>query len=99
MSEKTEKAVALIKECVTAVPFTSIWKHYKGGTYVVIGSVLNTDTGTAMVTYKRMDGPDFDRVAEHPLIFARPVEQWTADRFTFMGYATEEQMRSLLSDD
>lgn len=74
MNERTALARAV-------APFMSTWKHKKGGTYTVVGHALHTETGTAMIVYKRIAGPDFDSEGERDVHYARPVELWTPDRF------------------
>lgn len=60
-----------------------IYKHYKGGIYVVTCLALDTDTSTLRVSYVRIGGPNFDAVAENGITFSRRIEEWTPDRFTF----------------
>lgn len=65
-----------------SVRIGEIFRHYKGGVYVVTGLTLDTDTSTIRVSYMRVDGPGFDPVAENGIVFSRRIEEWTHDRFT-----------------
>lgn len=65
-----------------AVPLDHRWRHKKGGIYLVLDHVINTDTGNVMILYGRVDGPDYDEAAEEGIFFVRPIEEWTLDRFT-----------------
>lgn len=58
-----------------------IYRHYKGGIYIVTCLTLDTDTGGIRVSYARIGGPDFDAVAENGITFSRRIEEWTPDRF------------------
>lgn len=58
-----------------------IFKHYKGGIYVVTGLALDTDTSDIRVNYHRIDGPSFDAISEQGITFSRRLEEWTEDRF------------------
>ena len=79
--ERTDAALLAVAQAEELVPRGTVWLHKKGGVYVVCGYVLNTDSGTAMVRYRRIGGPDHDPKKEAPLEFARPLEQWSEDRF------------------
>lgn len=58
-------------------PLHSIWEHYKGGVYEVIGHTILTDDDLwTLIVYRRIDGPDFDAVAERGITYARPVSEW-----------------------
>lgn len=54
----------------------SVWMHYKGGTYVVRGHGINTDTGEVTIIYQRVDGPNYDPVAEANLLWCRRATEW-----------------------
>ena len=61
-----------------------IYQHYKGGVYLVTGITLDTDTSGLRISYMRIDGPDYNAVAENGIVFSRRIEEWTEDRFTSM---------------
>lgn len=57
------------------------WKHYKGGIYRVLTEMkhpfgFNTDTGELMVSYMRIDGPDFQYFKEGEVVYSRPFREW-----------------------
>lgn len=54
----------------------SIWQHYKGGVYVVLGFTIDTHHGGFLVVYRRIGGPDFNALAEAHMTFSRPPEEW-----------------------
>lgn len=64
-----------------------VFEHYKGGVYQVIKLTIDTDTANLRVVYKRIDGPDFDAVAEEGIEFDRRIEEWEAPRFIRIGDA------------
>ena len=43
-----------------------IYRHFKGGTYEVIGVAIHTETQDGLVLYKNINNP-------HNIIWARPV--------------------------
>lgn len=63
------------------VPVGSIWKHKKGGTYMVTGHGWHTEDDWAMVHYFRIGGPNYDEHGERGIIFDRPAHMWKPDRF------------------
>lgn len=63
-------------------PTGSKWRHKKGGTYQVIGEALHTDDAQAVILYQRIAGPEYNEAADRFIVFARPVSEWTPDRFT-----------------
>lgn len=69
-------------EARLTTPEGSRWKHKKGGTYIVSGHALDTDTGLIRVSYRRIAGPDFDAAAERYFYYSRPIGEWAPDRFT-----------------
>lgn len=81
---KTEQANKTLNEARSITPVGFIYKHKKGGVYVVVGHALLTDNGEAAVLYRRLYGPEFDPVDEASITFARPLSEWTADRFTYL---------------
>ena len=81
MSSRTAQAKATLEVAAAQVPSGSCWDHRKGGRYVVIGHALDTDDGTARVIYKRVGGPEFNLHAESGIAFARPLSEWTPERF------------------
>lgn len=88
-SEKTRHALQVVADARAKVKQGSVWQHKKGGVYVVTGYALHTDTGAAVVLYRRIGGPDYDPKLEDELKFARPLEEWTPDRFApFNGVRT-----------
>jgi hypothetical protein len=74
MNAKLEYAEQIAKR-------NAIYKHKSGGEYMVLGHAFDTDTMDVRVTYRRIGGPEFDRVAERYLQFSRPLSEWTLDRF------------------
>lgn len=50
-----------------------IWKHYKGGTYEIVGVGFNTETLEEVVVYKSLyDKEDFPKGT----IWVRPKKMW-----------------------
>ena len=86
MSEKTQRCRNELDYAREVAPIASLWKHYLGGTYVVLGYVICTDSNPtqARVRHMRVDGPDFDPVAEQGIEYARLVNEWTIERFERM---------------
>ena len=59
-------------------PIHSIWQHYKGGSYEVTGHTILTDENlTTLVTYRRVNGPDYDPITERGITFGRPIQEWS----------------------
>jgi len=75
----------------------STWRHYKGGVYSVIGVCFDANADEVAISYKRIDGPDFDIFAEDYIEFTRTVSDWnkpTADgqpRFVEVRKVTTEE--------
>ena len=46
-----------------------IYRHFKGGTYKVVGVAIHTETQDGLVLYKDVNNP-------HNIIWARPVSMW-----------------------
>lgn len=63
------------------IPVDSRWLHKKGGRYEVIGHALDTDTLGVRIQYVRYDGPGYDVRAEAGVVWSRPIEEWSVDRF------------------
>lgn len=63
-------------------PALSIWQHKKGGQYLVVTHAFDTARETINIIYARQGGPGYDAEAERGILFSRPVEEWTAERFT-----------------
>jgi hypothetical protein len=58
-------------------PLYSVWQHYKGGIYEVVGHTLHTSEPLeTLVVYRRIGGPDFYALAERGITYARPVKEW-----------------------
>lgn len=45
----------------------TIWAHYKGGRYRVVGSCIREEDGAACVLYQSVDGGPW---------FSRPISEW-----------------------
>lgn len=86
MSEKTRRCRNELDYALEIAPIASVWRHYKGGVYVVLGHVVCTDSDPtqARVRYARIDGPGFDAVAEQGIEYVRLVNEWTVERFERM---------------
>jgi hypothetical protein len=54
----------------------SVWYHYKGGTYKVIGFGVDTDSGEFKVVYQRIYGPVFHAIGEANRLFFRSPSEW-----------------------
>lgn len=50
-----------------------IWRHYKGGTYEIVGMAVHSETLEKMVIYKMLyDSADFKKGT----MWVRPLEIW-----------------------
>lgn len=80
---KTERCRNELDYALEVAPIASIWRHKKGGVYIVVGHAICTDTDPthARVRYARIDGPDFDPIAEEGIEYVRLVNEWTIERF------------------
>jgi hypothetical protein len=81
MSTKTDQLIEALDLARNKTPVGSVWLHKKGGTYQVIGHVIDTDYGEARVRYRRLAGPAFNARKESLVEFVRPTSEWTPDRF------------------
>ena len=53
------------------------WRHYKGGTYKVLGLEIDTDDTSVRVRYHRIGGPGFHPFNnEDEIEFSRPLREW-----------------------
>jgi hypothetical protein len=75
----TRELVRAIQKAYPRVPASTTWRHYKGGIYRVNGFIVNTEDGSLMIKYNRIDGPDFNPVDEQFLEYARPLDEWFDD--------------------
>jgi hypothetical protein len=64
------------------VPPGSVWKHKKGGVYMVTGASWHTEDDAALVSYFRLSGPGFNQDEELGIVYSRPADMWKPDRFT-----------------
>jgi len=71
-----------LRQARERVQLGTTYKHKKGGVYRVTGHAIDSDTGKVRVRYRRIAGPDFDKFREADIEFVRPVDEFTADRFT-----------------
>lgn len=70
----------------TGEPKKGLWKHFRGGIYIVDGVGIDTVTGGRLVIYHSVDNGD---------IFCRPLPEWfdsvelstgeIGKRFEFLG--------------
>lgn len=81
MKVSTDKLQSLLHQARTAVPVGSVWKHKKGGMYMVTGHGFDTELARINVHYFRIGGPNYDEKAEVGIIFDRPIFLWTKNRF------------------
>lgn len=81
---RTEAANDKLFQARSATPVGFIYKHKKGGVYVIVGHAIHTDAGDPVVLYRRLYGPNFDPIDEATIVYARPLSEWTQDRFTFL---------------
>ena len=58
------------------VPVGSLWLHYKGGVYCVVGHGFGTDIADMLVHYRRVGGPDFNAIDEARIVYDRPLNEW-----------------------
>ena len=81
--DKTERCRNELDYALAATPIGSVWKHKKGGVYVVLGHAICTDADPthARVRYARIEGPDYDPLREHGIEFVRLINEWTVERF------------------
>jgi hypothetical protein len=54
------------------LPVPGLYRHFKGGTYEVLGTVLHSETQEPMVRYRRIDGSGTE-----PYEQVRPVSMWS----------------------
>lgn len=78
----TEEINALIEEAKVIAPLKTEWVHKGGGEYYVLGYALDTDAVILRVQYRRIGGLEYDPDAEANIVFSRPLDEWTEDRFT-----------------
>lgn len=71
-----ESALVELDHAARTLHAGSVWKHYKGGTYVIRGHGINTETVEVMVAYQRLAGPGYDAVGEANLFWYRPAKEW-----------------------
>lgn len=57
----------------------SLWQHYKGGVYKVLGVTLSTDNTEVLVRYRRIAGPDYDAMYDQCIEWSRPMAEWFDD--------------------
>lgn len=81
MNISTSELQARFADARKEVPVGSVWKHKKGGMYMVTGHGFDTEHGRINVHYYRIGGPNFDEQAETGISFDRPIFLWTQDRF------------------
>ena len=57
----------------------SLWQHYKGGVYKVLGLTLSTDDTEVLVRYCRIAGPDYNMRYDQRIEWSRPMAEWFDD--------------------
>jgi hypothetical protein len=72
---KTQEFREKLKKAIIDIGRGSIWRHYKGGVYMVDDFAIDTDDTSVRVLYHRIDGPDYG-MSESDIRFARPLEEW-----------------------
>jgi hypothetical protein len=69
------------------LPVPGLYRHFKGGTYEVLGTVLHSETQEPMVHYRRVDG---SRPAQYEQV--RPASMWS-ERVDRDGYSVPRFQR------
>ena len=77
----TLEMIETLKEAKIIAPVGATFLHKKGGIYRVRSHAIDTDDATVRVLYSRVGGPDYDPLLEGSIMFARPLREWTDDRF------------------
>jgi len=85
MKLETFDLYVLLQSCRRSTPIGTVLSHKKGGTYIVTGHSFNTETAVVDVHYKRVDGPNFNKIIEEAILFNRPNQMFTEDRFLAYG--------------
>jgi hypothetical protein len=80
-AEKTALLNRKLDGARRSIPTGSRWLHKKGGRYMVYSHVIDSDNGEVRVLYGRIGGPGFTMEAEAGIMFVRPYEEWSVDRF------------------
>jgi hypothetical protein len=57
---------------VVTLPEAGLYRHFKGGTYEVLGTVLHSETQEPMVRYRRVDGSGPEHYEQ-----VRPANMWS----------------------
>lgn len=60
----------------------TLWRHKGGDIYEVLGLDVDSDNGTLRVRYKVRVSKEVAPCARNPIVFSRPIAEWTKDRFT-----------------
>lgn len=76
MNSKTDELNSQLENARKQVVPGTTWKHYKGGIYEVIDSVILTENGLPGILYFRIAGPGFSAHLESEICFVRPLEEW-----------------------
>ncbi len=66
--KSAEELKVLIEQC--PMPMT-VWQHYKGGEYMVVGTAIHEATLVPMVLYRQTRR----RIRDH-IVFARLLSEW-----------------------
>lgn len=75
-----------------SVEVDQVYRHYKGGYYIIVGVATHTETGETLVVYKAICGHEH-RLWCRPLsIFLSPVANSVVDRFTLLDESCVKEL-------
>lgn len=76
-SKTTEQMSKELAEAYSMLLSARTWKHYKGGIYTKLEDLyFNSDNGDLMVSYQRIDGPNFEPGHEMYIKYVRPFREF-----------------------
>lgn len=76
MSDKTLELLTQFREAKKKLKGNTVFKHFKGGTYKILGTLFDATKDRVVYVYKRIDGPEYDEALEKDIFFTRTVDEW-----------------------
>jgi hypothetical protein len=69
---------------------SNVYQHYKGGIYLILDIILDADSDSFKVLYRRIGGPGFNKAVEEYQKYSRSVQEIQMATYDNNGILTKK---------